>query len=352
MEYIKCGTLAERVANGPLPVEDALQLVHDAALGLREAHHAGFSHRDVKPSNLMVDGHGVVKVVDFGLVAVAPEAAAPDAPAAQTSFGGTPLYMAPEQARGEPIDLRADIYALGATLYHLVAGKPPFVADTVPELLTLHRTAARPSVPRKGHAKSSASAVDALVAKMMAPDPADRFASYDELLRALELASAAHTRPAGFWVRGAATAVDFTFIFAIVAAACAASGRSEVPVATYGISGLALLQLIGMLWRGTTPGKVVFELEVIDVATGRPPRPGAALARTLALYGGVVIAGWLPHLVAMPKWMESLLDFVTYGLPLFALVRASLRVAGKRTPWDRIAGTIVHYKTARQLATS
>jgi RDD family len=139
--------------------------------------------------------------------------------------------------------------------------------------------------------------------------------------------------------------------FAIMAAASAATGRRSVP-GYYAISGLALLQLVGMMWRGTTPGKVVFELEVVDVATGRAPRPRAALARTLVLYAGMLVVGWGEHFVTLPNWVGFVLYLLTYGLPLFALVRASLRVAGKRTPWDRIAGTIVHYKSARQLATS
>src|SRR5262245_13029569 len=101
MEYVTGKTLAERLADGPLPGHDALSVVRAAVLGLREAQRPGFTHRDVKPSNLMLDGHGMLKVVDFGLVAGAPERAS-DGPVAQTTLAGTPLYMAPEQARGEP----------------------------------------------------------------------------------------------------------------------------------------------------------------------------------------------------------------------------------------------------------
>src|SRR5256885_13083185 len=143
-------TLAEKIGKVPMPVEDALAAVRAAALGLREAQRAGITHRDVKPSNLMIDGNGHVKVLDFGLAHGAP-VRAEDGPVAQTTLAGTPLYMAPEQARGEPIDCRADIYALGATLYHLISGRPPFKADSVEQLITLHASAARPQLPRGGN---------------------------------------------------------------------------------------------------------------------------------------------------------------------------------------------------------
>src|SRR5262249_6584592 len=151
MEYVAGKTLAERVAEGPLSADEALAVIRSAALGLREAHRSGFTHRDVKPSNLMVDGHGVVKVLDFGLAAGGGGGASSGGPIAQTSLAGTPLYMAPEQGRGEAVDHRADIYALGATLYHLVSGKPPFQADSAEQLLSMHASAERPALPRGKH---------------------------------------------------------------------------------------------------------------------------------------------------------------------------------------------------------
>src|SRR5262245_53738666 len=201
MEYVAGETLAARVAAGPLPVDDALSVVRSAALGLREAQRHGITHRDIKPSNLMVDGHGMVKVLDFGLAAGSLEAGAvASGPVAQTSFAGTPLYMAPEQARGEPVDFRADVYALGATLLHLVAGRPPFEADDISVLLSKHASAERPALPRRsGTPRTAIAAIDALCSRMMAPSPADRFASYDDVIRAIELVSVEHARPAGLW---------------------------------------------------------------------------------------------------------------------------------------------------------
>src|SRR5262249_14194854 len=150
----------------------------------------------------------MVKVLDFGLAAGEPGVLGAG-PVAQTSLAGTPLYMAPEQARGEPVDFHADIYALGATLFHLVSGRPPFEADTLDGLLTKHASAQRPQLPRRGDTpRTTIAAIDGVTARMMAPSPAERFASYDELIRAIELSSVDHMRPAGFWVRSMAAMVD------------------------------------------------------------------------------------------------------------------------------------------------
>ena len=288
MEYLTGGTLAEKIDAGPMPVDAALDAIHAAALGLREAQRAGFLHRDVKPSNLMHDAHGMLKVTDFGLAAGGAPDQAADGPVQQTTMAGTPLYMAPEQARGEDLDLRADIYALGATLYHLVSGKPPFQAATVEELITLHRSANRPHVPRKGRARTAAAAIDAIVAKMMAPEPKDRFASYDDLLRAIELASTRHTRPAGLFVRCIAQLVDLLLTtllltLALFLLSLVSDGIDMGNTVLFGT--LAVGQTLLIAATGTTPGKALFELEVISLATGRKPTLRTAFVRGLALYG-------------------------------------------------------------------
>ncbi len=179
MELVEGENLQQRIDRmGRLPHGEVVDLARMAAAGLAEAHKYGFTHRDVKPSNLMIDKHGVLKVADFGLVDAAPRGENEDNAAA--AIVGTPRYMAPEQSRGESVDFRADMYALGVTLHHLIAGAPPFGGRTVTELVAQHL-----GEPRPRFAEDTAH-LEALCDRLMAKRPVDRFASYDELLASLE----------------------------------------------------------------------------------------------------------------------------------------------------------------------
>src|SRR6185503_19379064 len=120
MELLPGGTLKERVAaNGPMPPEEALAAVMDIIGGLDAAQAAGVLHRDIKPSNCFIDGDGAVKVGDFGL-SISTLARDVHQELETGAFQGTPQFAPPEQLRGEPLDIRADIYAVGATLYYLL----------------------------------------------------------------------------------------------------------------------------------------------------------------------------------------------------------------------------------------
>jgi predicted Ser/Thr protein kinase len=360
MEYVAGETLAARLAAGPLAVDDALAMVRSAALGLREAQRHGITHRDIKPSNLMIDGHGMVKVLDFGLAAGSlDEGAAHVGPVAQTSFAGTPLYMAPEQARGEPVDFRADVYALGATLFHLVAGRPPFEADDLGVLLSKHASAERPALPRRsGTPRTTIAAIDALCSRMMATAPADRFASYDDLIRAIELASVEHLRPAGLWVRSMATLID---LLVATAAVSAVMGLFAI-ITRHGAGDWGGLVLLGyaaigavlIARTGRTLGLWLFELEVIDAATGgKPPLSRAALRMVLPIA--------VPCIGLLIKYGLELFDYRlnrlvgelmsgTIGIAPLALLWASVRSVSKRTFWDKLSATMVRYRTRRATA--
>jgi hypothetical protein len=356
MEYVAGETLAARLAAGPLTVDDALAIVRSAALGLREAQRSGITHRDIKPSNLMIDGHGMVKVLDFGLAASTPGASGEldDGPVAQTSLAGTPLYMAPEQARGEPIDFRADIYALGATLFHLVSGRPPFEADDLGTLLSKHASAMRPAVPRRGQPRTTIAAIDALCSRMMAPAPADRFASYDELIRAIELASVEHMRPAGLWVRSMATSVDCMLaVFATLLIALPVrylfNGMHNTGAHILSLYALSAIALVTR--GGRTLGQWLFELEVVDVATGKKPSLGKAAIRVLVPLAPPLVWAWTDYALDLFGYelgtITEIALLVLCLVPPFALLWASLRSLGKHTFWDKLSHTMVRYRTRR-----
>ncbi len=200
MEYVPGRTLADVVkAEGKLDPETAVGYILQAARGLRHAHDRGMIHRDIKPDNLILDDQGIVKVADLGLVKTPGPAAEGDRPA-DTPRGlralppditgtrialGTPAYMAPEQCRdAAAVDHRADVYALGATLYVLVTGRPPFDGSTAVELMT--KQAYAPLTPPEVHVNRVPKELSAIIQKMMAKEPGDRYADMGELVRTLE----------------------------------------------------------------------------------------------------------------------------------------------------------------------
>jgi len=147
LEYVDGPTLHDRIAQGAIPLEDALPIARQIAEALEAAHDQGIIHRDLKPANVKVKADGTVKVLDFGLAkALEPELADTDAAnsptmtmtAAATRAGfilGTAAYMSPEQARGKQVDKRADIWAFGCVLYEMLTGRPAFAGEDVSEVL-------------------------------------------------------------------------------------------------------------------------------------------------------------------------------------------------------------------------
>ena len=146
MELVDGPTLADRIARGPLPVDDALPLAKQIADALEAAHEQGIIHRDLKPANIKVRPDGTVKVLDFGLAKAldsAPSAVDPSnsptitSPALMTGgrAAGTAAYMAPEQARGKSVDKRADIWAFGCVLFEMLTGQPPFAGELISDVL-------------------------------------------------------------------------------------------------------------------------------------------------------------------------------------------------------------------------
>jgi eukaryotic-like serine/threonine-protein kinase len=167
---------------GRLPPLEAIRLIRQAAEGLTAAHRAGIVHRDIKPSNLIVDGKGHVKLVDFGIARVTTNAGTALTGAA--ALMGTPGYMAPEQAQGKPVDHRADIYALGLTLYELLSGQPPYTAADPISLVVKNMQEPLPDLRVRGFGLPDELVV--LVEQMGAKDPGERLQSCEAVVAALD----------------------------------------------------------------------------------------------------------------------------------------------------------------------
>jgi serine/threonine-protein kinase len=169
LEYLRGSTLAEVTASGaPLPWREALGITARLARALHHAHAQGVIHRDVKPANVMLLPSGEVKVMDFGIAKVPQQ----DLTAAGQFFG-TPLYMSPEQARGDPVDGRSDLFAAGAVAYRLLTGRAAFAAENVTAILSRVLTE-RPRAPST-LAPGIPEEADYVVGRALSKDPADRY---------------------------------------------------------------------------------------------------------------------------------------------------------------------------------
>jgi hypothetical protein len=165
-EYIPGGTLKDRISEGGLSMAEILDIIADIALGLDFAHQKGFVHRDVKPGNVLFRNDGRVVLADFGI------AKAMDGSNSSTVAGasiGTPDYMSPEQARGEAVDGRSDLYSLGTVLYEMLLGHAPYQASDPFTVALMHVTHPVPTLPEEY------SLLQPLLNGMMAKQPAERY---------------------------------------------------------------------------------------------------------------------------------------------------------------------------------
>ena len=184
MEHVRGGSLEDVLDQGSgLHSETARRLMLQIARGLRAAKRAGILHRDIKPSNLLRGADGTVKIADFGLA----KPLESDASLHEGVLVGSPFYMSPEQATGQPLDHRSDLYSLGATFYHLLAKRPPFDGESVMAVVSQH--ANDPAPPLAERAPHVPSAMADIIDRLLAKEPDARFADHDALIDALKEAA-------------------------------------------------------------------------------------------------------------------------------------------------------------------
>lgn len=182
MEYFPSQSLADEIGKRRLKeMSRALHLLDDLLVGLEFAHQANVVHRDLKPANILINDSDQVKIVDFGLAA-----AATSSDSRVTKSGilvGTPTYMAPEQARGKPVDQRTDVYSLGVIMYEIFVGKPPYTSPDSMAILFKH-VEGNPTPPREVNPKIPRE-LEAIILKAMNVEPAARYQSADQLAKDL-----------------------------------------------------------------------------------------------------------------------------------------------------------------------
>ena len=180
MEYVEGFTLDQRAKQSPLPLAEVLDYITQVLSALSYAHSRGVIHRDIKPGNMMVTPHGVLKLMDFG---IAKSAADPHQTRPGTTMGSL-YYMSPEQVRGTTVDARSDIYSVGISLYELSAGKRPFEADSTFGILN-HQLNSVPQPPKELN-PSLPPALNEIILASLAKEPMQRFQSADAFRNALQ----------------------------------------------------------------------------------------------------------------------------------------------------------------------
>jgi hypothetical protein len=303
MQLLPGGTLKDRVQQqGPLPPAEGVDAILQVVAGLEAAEAVGILHRDVKPSNCFIDRDGTVKVGDFGLSisTLAREVRPCGTP---NVFQGTPLFASPEQLRGAPLDVRADIYAVGATLYYLLTGQAPFDGCDLHALAATTASQAPPSA--RALQLAIPGELDALVLRCLARDPACRPATYAELVNRLKPFSSEVATPGPLGLRLAAGAFDSVLLIGTAAlidllarAWLAWDVLTAIP-STLLVVSLFYWGVSEGVW-GASYGKTSCALRVVTTAGGRPGL-ARALVRSSILLIPVVLAAILSPLEGAPR---------------------------------------------------
>jgi predicted Ser/Thr protein kinase len=341
MQLVDGGSLQDAVdRQGPLPWNEVATHFVGLADALVEAARMGIIHRDLKPANVLLDRYGIAHVADFGLVTAthAPSdhdtlVRSPLASVAGLSVAGSVMgtlpYMAPEQLRGQPLDERADVYGLGATVYHLLTGQPPVKARTAEDALREIEAGivpvrrARPDVPR---------ALAAIVDRCLEPHPAERFQSHRELTREVRRAAPQPQVSPAPVVRLLAGVLDVTVALAILRY-CFEKAPWAAP------AWFAVWLALGTGFLHASPGQWLMRLRLRTVGDGDVP-PVRAGVRALVQWGWFAPLSFalslLYHSAGGLASALGLAGLVWAGVVLLGALPAALR---KPTLVDRLTRT-------------
>jgi uncharacterized RDD family membrane protein YckC len=358
MEIAGSGTLKDKLKKrGPLPTTEAVDVILDVIAGLEAAFAAGVLHRDIKPSNCFVSPDGSVKVGDFGL-SVSTLAKDDSYVTATGVIMGTPAYASPEQLRGDDLDVRADIYSVGATLYTLLTGRAPFEGENAVQVVA-NAVNQKPK-PLSELREDVPPGLEQVVARCLTKEPDGRYAGYTPLRNALLPFSSKEPEPASMEVRATAGWIDYLIAFFIpYVTLMLFIGNEEFHFrlffertlysARYYITclscGFLYFSIFEGIW-GAGLGKRLKGLRVVRT-NGRPPGMGRALIRILIPILSIEVVR-IPLLMATISatnindltWPEVAIFsgacFICPWIPVLFILKVR-----HVTVWDLISGTRV-----------
>ncbi len=351
MELLPGRNLEDRILeDGPMRLNQTLDVLIQAAKGLAAAHRAGVIHRDVKPSNIMLLPSGGVKVTDFGL------AKSLTGDMDVTGAGrimGTPRYMSPEQCRGQNLDPRSDIYNLGLLGWFLLAGRHPFEGRTLGAMLDDQMNRPLPDV--REHCPDLPPRVQKTLQRLAGKEREKRPADMSEVVELLEELRPQTQALAPLVARAAAVGIDF-LIYVMAILLVTGGGAALLTVMGYEKSGpwiqwlglamdlslLVFLQMGMERLAGGSPAKLLFNFRVVTRDGGRP-EPRVLVYRFLLRYAGMLLI-----LVPAPARHPGLIQLAGVLLLFLAFLAGALcyAIRGKRTLSDLLTDTRVVYRSS------
>ena len=362
MEIAGGGTLKDRLKEcGPLPVAEAVDAILDVISGLESASANGVLHRDIKPSNCFVSPEGSVKVGDFGL-SVSTLARTDTFVTAHGKIMGTPAYASPEQLRGDALDVRADIYSVGATLYTLLTDRAPFEGDNAVQVVA-NAVNQKPK-PMTQLRQDVPSGLERVVARCLAKEPGGRYADYATLRNALLPFSSREPEPAPMKIRSSAGWIDYLLAFLpvyVVLMLTVGGDRlffephtertfysARYYLVLFGV-GFLYFGIVEGIW-GAGLGKRLKGLRVVRT-NGRPPGIARALLRIIMPIGCIEAVRVPLTLATLPAgdWTGPQIVWFIVAANICAWIPVLLTLTARRangfaTIWDVVSGTRVVVK--------